>query len=134
MSESTEPDDVDRLPVWSAQEDWCAVTTGMDVIGYKWHPVIIDRLLKHEPLRFNELSREIGGAVTNKVLSSSLEDLEEKDLVERIVVDDKPVEVEYSLTERGSSLEPVVESLETWARNNFQPAESKTESIVDHER
>lgn len=134
MSESTEPDEVDRLPVWSAQEDWCAVTTGMDVIGYKWHPVIIDRLLKHERLRFNELSREIGGAITNKVLSSSLEDLEEKDLAERIVINDKPVEVEYSLTERGKSLEPVIESLETWAANNFQPAESKTESIVDHER
>jgi DNA-binding HxlR family transcriptional regulator len=134
MSELTETDEVDRLPVWSAQEDWCAVTTGMEVIGYKWHPVIVDRLLKHDCLRFNELSREIGGAITNKVLSSSLDDLEEKGLVERTVINDKPVEVEYALTERGRSLEPVIESLETWATNNFQPAESRTESIVDHER
>ena len=132
MSESTGSDEIDRLPVWSAQEDWCAVTIGMDVIGYKWHPVIIDRLLKHESLRFNELSREIGGAITNKVLSSSLEDLEEKDLAERTVVNDKPVEVEYSLTERGRSLAPVIESLKTWAASNFQPADSKAESIVDH--
>lgn len=133
MAESTETDEIDRLPVWSAQEDWCAVTTGMDVIGYKWHPVIVDRLLKHETLRFNELSREIGGAVTNKVLSSSLDDLDEKDLIERRVVNEKPVEVEYSLTPRGESLEQVIESLETWAENNFEPAESKAESVVDHD-
>jgi DNA-binding HxlR family transcriptional regulator len=133
MSESTDSVEKDRLPVWSAQEDWCAVTTGMEVIGYKWHPVIIDRLLKHETLRFNELARQIGGAITNKVLSSSLDDLEEKELVERIVVNEKPVEVEYSLTARGESLEPVIQSLETWASNNFQPAESKTESIVNHD-
>jgi DNA-binding HxlR family transcriptional regulator len=133
MAEYTETDEKERLPVWSAQEEWCAVTTGMDVIGYKWHPVIIDRLLKHDTLRFNELSREIGGTVTNKVLSSSLEDLEEKDLVERIVINEKPVEVEYSLTARGKSLEPVIESLETWAQKNFQPAESKMESVVNHD-
>lgn len=133
MAESTETEERDRLPVWSAQEDWCAVTTGMDVIGYKWHPVIVDRLLKHGTLRFNELSREIGGAVTNKVLSSSLEDLNEKDLIERKVVSEKPVEVEYSLTPRGEALKPVIDSLETWAQKNFQPAESKTESIVDHD-
>ncbi|MGB9932627.1 winged helix-turn-helix transcriptional regulator [Haloarcula amylolytica] len=133
MVESTGTNEMDRLPVWSAQEEWCAVTTGMNVIGYKWHPVIIDRLLKHETLRFNELSREIGGAITNKVLSSSLEDLEEKDLIERSVVNEKPVEVEYSLTPRGESLEPVIESLETWAQKNFQPAASQTESIVDHD-
>lgn len=133
MSDCSETGEADRLPVWSAQEEWCAVTTGMDVIGYKWHPVIVDRLLKHETLRFNELSEEIGGAVTNKVLSSSLEDLEEKDLVERTVINDKPVEVEYSLTARGESLEPVIGSLETWAQDNFQPAETKTESIVSHD-
>lgn len=133
MPDPTEDDERERLPVWSAQEDWCAVTTGMDVIGYKWHPVIVDRLLKHESLRFNELSREIGGAVTNKVLSSSLQDLEEKDLVQRMVVDERPVGVEYSLTQRGASLEPVIESLESWSEENFQPAESKSESIVEHE-
>jgi DNA-binding HxlR family transcriptional regulator len=133
MVESTESGEADRLPVWSAQEEWCAVTTGMDIIGYKWHPVIVDRLLKHETLRFNELSREIGGAVTNKVLSSSLEDLEEKALVERSVVNDKPVEVEYSLTPRGEALEPVIESLETWSANYFQPADSKADSIVTHD-
>jgi DNA-binding HxlR family transcriptional regulator len=133
MSDSRDEDEDDRLPVWSAQDDWCAVTTGMDVIGYKWHPVIVDRLLKHETLRFNELSEEIGGAITNKVLSSSLEDLEEKDLVERAVVNDKPVEVEYSLTARGEALDPVIKSLEAWAADNLQPAASKAESVVSHD-
>lgn len=68
----------------------------MDVIGYKWHPVIIDRSLKRERLRSNDLPRAVGGAIANEVLSSRLDDLEEERLVERTVIDDKPVEVECS--------------------------------------
>jgi DNA-binding HxlR family transcriptional regulator len=83
----------------------------MDVIGRKWHPVIIHRLLQHDALRFNELSNEVG-AITNKMLSQSLDDLEEKGLVDREIVSEKPVAVEYSLTERGRSLQPVIDSLE----------------------
>lgn len=99
----------------------------MDVIGKKWHPVIIHRSLQHGAPRFNELSEEVGG-ITNKMLSQSLEDLEEKELINREIVSEKPVAVEYSLTERGQSLEPVIESLEKWGKTYLRPAENKDES------
>jgi len=127
MSDSTEVPETDCLAVWCAGDDWCAVTCAMDAIGKKWHPVIIHRLLEHGALRFNELSAEVGG-ITNKMLSQSLEDLEEKALVNREIVSEKPVAVEYSLTERGQSLESVIASLEAWGETYLRPAEDKDES------
>lgn len=118
----------DCLAVWCSGAEWCAITCTMTVIGRKWHPVIIHRLLKTGPLRFNELADEVG-AITNKVLANSLKDLQEKDLVERTVVNDQPIEVEYALTERGQSLETVIDSLEQWGRTHLRPAQSPAESV-----
>lgn len=56
------------------------------------------------------------------MLSNSLQDLQEHELLERTVVEDKPVEVEYSLTGRGESLESVIEALEDWGQSHFEPA------------
>ena len=129
MQHTTDISEDECLAVWCAGDEWCAVTCAMEVIGNKWHPVIVHRLLKHESLRFNELSNEVG-AVTNKVLSQSLDDLEEKGLVNRTVVSEKPVAVEYSLTERGQSLEPVIDALQEWGKTQLQPAENEVESVV----
>jgi DNA-binding HxlR family transcriptional regulator len=128
MSDTTELPGEECLAVWCAGDDWCAVTCTMDVIGNKWHPVIIHRLLNDGPLRFNELADEVG-SITNKVLSNSLKDLQEKELVERSIVNDQPVEVEYALTERGQSLESVIESLEQWGRTQLRRADSEEESV-----
>jgi DNA-binding HxlR family transcriptional regulator len=128
MSETTEISEDECLAVWCAGDDWCAVTCAMDVIGKKWHPVIVHRLLQHESLRFNELGREVG-AITNKMLSQSLDDLEEKELVNRKIVSEKPIAIEYSLTERGQSLEPVIASLEEWGKTYVQPADSEADSV-----
>ncbi len=98
--------------------DWCAITCAAALIGKKWHPVIIHRLLKKGPLRFNELKDEIDG-ITNKVLSSNLSALEASELVERTVVKEKPVQVEYALTDLGASLEPVITALQDWGNNHL---------------
>ena len=127
MSDTVEVPDDECLAVWCAGDDWCAVTCAMDVIRKKWHPVIIHRLLQHDALRFNELGDEVG-AITNKMLSQSLEDLEEKELVDREIVSEKPVAVEYSLTERGQSLEPVIESLAEWGKTYLRPANTEADS------
>jgi len=100
----------------------------MDIIGKKWHPVIVHRLLQHGALRFNELSKEVDG-ITNKMLSQSLEDLEEKELVDREIVSEKHVAVEYSITERGQSLEPVIDSLEEWGKTYLRPTEDQDQSV-----
>ncbi len=129
MHGGTDVDEDDCLAVWCAGDEWCAVTCAMAVIGNKWHPVIVHRLLEHDTLRFNELGEQ-AGAITNKVLSRSLEDLEEKGLVDRTVVREKPVAVEYALTERGRSLEPVIEALREWGRHHLRPADSAAASVA----
>ena len=127
MSGTTEVPEDDCLAVWCAGDDWCALTCTMEVIGNKWHPVIVQRLLENGPLRFNDLSGAVG-PITNKVLSNSLKDLGEKGLVNRTIINEQPVEVEYELTGRGESLEPVIQALQEWGTSNLKPAASEAES------
>ena len=115
MSEADE-----QLAVWCSGEEWCAITATATVIGKKWHPVIVHRLFD-EPQGFNDLKRSVDG-ISSKVLSDSLEELEEYGLVEREVVSEKPFRVRYSLTERGRSLQPVIESMREWGQTHLAPA------------
>jgi DNA-binding HxlR family transcriptional regulator len=107
-----------QLEVWCAGEDWCPVTSTSSLIGKKWHPVIIHRLLEHGPSGFNELERHVDG-ISSKVLSESLDDLEENGLVHRELVSEKPVRVQYSLTDRGASLRPVIEAMRDWGQEHL---------------
>ncbi|WP_237006696.1 winged helix-turn-helix transcriptional regulator [Halobacterium rubrum] len=84
-----------------------------DVLGHKWHLRIVSHLLDAEPLRFSSLNDRID-AVSSKVLSESLSRLEADDVVDRRVVSDKPLSVEYTLTESGAALQPVVEAAVDW--------------------
>lgn len=108
---------------WCADDDWCSVTCAAHLIGKKWHPVIVHRLLEHGPLGFNALKAEIG-AISSTVLSNSLEDLEENGLVNRAIVSEKPFRVEYSLTQQGASLEPVIEAMGEWGAEYLREASS----------
>ena len=109
-----------RKEVWCAGEEWCPITTTSSLIGKKWHPVIVHRLLEGGPLGFNDLKRDVDG-ISSKVLSDSLEDLEDNDIVDREIVSEKPVRVEYSLTEFGRSLEPVILTMRDWGQEYLQP-------------
>ncbi|MCJ7429405.1 MAG: helix-turn-helix transcriptional regulator [Candidatus Nanohaloarchaeota archaeon QJJ-5] len=109
----------DILPEWCQGEEWCPVTaTGIFLSG-KWKPVIIHHLLEEDDLRFNELQKAIG-TISNKVLSDNLDDLEEKNLINRQVDDGRPVEVRYSLTKHGENLEPVITEMRRWAQQYKQ--------------
>ncbi len=119
----------ERLDVWCAGEEWCPVTTTASMIGKKWHPVIVHRLLRAGPLGFNALKEEVDG-ISSKVLSDSLEDLEEKHLVDREIVSEKPFRVQYSLTEYGQSLEPVVVAMRDWGQEYLQEPDDRDQSLV----
>ncbi|AEN05036.1 helix-turn-helix domain-containing protein [Halolamina sp.] len=106
-------DGPEPVELWCAGEEWCPVTTTATLIGRKWHPVIIHRLLEHGPSGFNELQTNVDG-ISSKVLSDSLDDLEEHGLVNREILSEKPVRVEYSLTGRGTSLSPVIYAMRDW--------------------
>jgi len=124
-----EPTELEKLEVWCAGEEWCPVTTTAMLIGRKWHPVIVHRLLEHGPSGFNELKTAVDG-VSSKVLSDSLEDLTEKRLVSRDIVSEKPVRVEYSLTPHGRSLEPVIMAMRDWGMEYLTEAPEQAASIA----
>lgn len=119
----------DQLPTWCTEEAWCPMESAAAVLGRKWHPAIVYHLLEAQPLRFSELEERMH-TVSGKVLSESLEDLEEKGLVDRTVSDGRPVQVEYRLTEYGEELSPVIEEMVAWGERFLRDADTPEESIV----
>jgi DNA-binding HxlR family transcriptional regulator len=90
-----------------------SVTEVVELTRRKWTRPIIERLLVRGDLRYNELRAEIDG-IADKVLSESLKQLEEHQLVRREVVEDRPIRVEYSLTPAGAALEDVIDAVGDW--------------------
>ena len=90
----------------------CPVETTLMLIGDKWK-VLILRDLMDGTKRFGELKKSIG-TVSQKVLTAQLRDMEEKGLLTRKVYAEVPPRVEYTLTETGDSLKPVLDSMWAW--------------------
>ena len=90
----------------------CPVETTLTLIGDKWK-VLILRDLMPGTKRFGELKKSIG-TVSQKVLTAQLRAVEESGLVHREVYAEVPPRVEYSLTELGKSLKPILDSLRAW--------------------
>ncbi|MFD0716111.1 winged helix-turn-helix transcriptional regulator [Paenibacillus sp. GCM10027626] len=89
----------------------------LSVIGGKWKMVIIYLLAENQPVRFNDLKRQIG-AITYKTLSSQLKELEADGMVKRKEYPQVPPKVEYSLTDKAETLLPVLEELCEWGVKN----------------
>ena len=90
----------------------CPVETTLALIGDKWK-VLILRDLMPGPKRFGELKKSIGH-VSQKVLTAQLRDMEENGLLHRRTYAEVPPRVEYSLTDLGRSLKPVLDALQEW--------------------
>ena len=93
----------------------CPVETTLMLIGDKWKVLILRDLLPG-PKRFGELKKFIGN-VSQKVLTAQLRDMEEKGLVHRQVYAEVPPRVEYSLTELGQSLKPILDAMCSWGED-----------------
>ncbi len=93
----------------------CPVETTLMLIGDKWK-VLILRDLMPGTKRFGELKKSIGN-VSQKVLTAQLRDMEEKGLINRKVYAEVPPRVEYSLTELGKSLNPILDAMRVWGEN-----------------
>ena len=93
----------------------CPVETTLILIGDKWK-VLILRELMGGTKRFGELKRAIG-AVSQKVLTAQLRDMEESGLVNRKVYAEVPPRVEYSLTDLGKSLNPILDAMKCWGED-----------------
>ena len=92
----------------------CPVETTLMIIGDKWK-VLILRDLMGGTKRFGELKKSIG-SVSQKVLTAQLRDMEEKELLIRKVYAEVPPRVEYTLTETGYSLKPVLDAMQNWGK------------------
>ena len=93
----------------------CPVETTLTLIDDKWK-VLILRDLMPGTKRFGELKKSIG-SVSQKVLTAQLRDMEENGLVHREVYAEVPPRVEYSLTELGRSLKPILDSMWSWGED-----------------
>ncbi len=95
----------------------CPVTRTMSIIGGKWKPIVLN-CIGDKTIRFGKLNQLIP-AISNKVLSKELKDLEDLRLIDRIEFDEMPPRVEYRLTEAGLSLMPVLIEVAKWGNSHL---------------
>ena len=107
----------------AASPDRCSVERALSLIDGKWKIVILYKLLKGT-LRFNELRRRIP-AVTQRMLTNQLRELEADGLLIRTIYPEVPPRVEYALSARGRSLEPVIMALKNWGDKNLSSAQAE---------
>ena len=102
----------------------CPVRNVVARFGNKWALLVILVLSENEPIRYNELGRKIPD-ISSRVLSNTLRILEADGLICRRVYQEAPPRVEYSLTETGRTLVPIIIKLTEWAQNNMK-------TIIEH--
>ena len=93
----------------------CPVSTKVQSIGSKWKLLILRNLMQR-PWRFNELRKDLEG-ISQKVLTDSLRSMEADGIIDRTVYAEVPPRVEYSLSELGRSMQPIMDSMEAWGLN-----------------
>ncbi len=93
----------------------CPVATTVQLIGNKWKLLII-RNLRTRPWRFNELQKNLDG-ISQKVLTDSLRSMEADGLITRTVYAEVPPRVEYSLSELGETMRPILDAMEAWGNS-----------------
>ena len=94
------------------KEYCCPVGAAIDEIGGKWKPLIL-WALKDGKLRFSEINKSLH-TITQRMLTKQLRELEQDSLINRKVYAEVPPKVEYSLTEKGKSVIPILEALCDW--------------------
>jgi DNA-binding HxlR family transcriptional regulator len=122
MVPGTQPDTVEEVarparrravqPLDCPTPEECPVTVTLEVLGGRWKPLALYQL-RGGTRRFNELRRMMPG-VTQRMLTATLRELERDGLVRREVFPEVPPRVEYTTTERGESLRPILDAMAAW--------------------
>jgi DNA-binding HxlR family transcriptional regulator len=94
-------------------EKSCPVTATMQVLGGKWKAILINAIYHTSPARFGELKRSVKG-ITQSMLTSQLRELEDDGIISRKIYAEIPPRVEYTLTEFGLTLSPIMQSMAKW--------------------
>ncbi len=103
------------------EELLCPVRYSLNIVGGKWKLPILCMLASGEPTRYSTIKRKLGD-VTNMMLSQSLKELEAAGMIRRVQYNEVPPRVEYSLTEKGKSIVPILVQLGAWGAENMQSA------------
>ena len=96
-------------------EKSCPVTATMQVLGGKWKAILINAIYHTSPARFGELKRSVKG-ITQSMLTQQLRELEDDGLISRKIYAEIPPSVEYTLTEFGLTLSPIMLSMANWGK------------------
>jgi DNA-binding HxlR family transcriptional regulator len=109
-----QPNQAAGLMVYREKEYKCGIDVTLAVVGGKWKASILWHLAQ-ETMRFSDLQRQFSDT-TRKMLTQQLRELEADGLVHRKVYPQVPPKVEYSLTEKGKSIFPILEQMCEWGR------------------
>lgn len=96
----------------------CPVTYCMSMIGGKWKPIIL-YLISKGANRFGILQRGIDG-ISKQMLTKQLREMEGDGILKRTIFAEIPPRVEYSVTERGKSLYPIIDAMRSWGESNMK--------------
>jgi DNA-binding HxlR family transcriptional regulator len=106
------------------KELFCPLEYGLDVFGGKWKPRIICVISEDTPKRFNEVKKELSN-IKDAVLAAMLKELFDDGIVDRTQYNEIPPRVEYSLTEKGRSVLPILQSICAWSHRQSKDALDK---------
>lgn len=95
----------------------CGMAYTLSIIGGRWKPNILYSLIKSDTLRYVEIKNQLEG-ISERILVSKLKELEQDDLIRRIVYPEVPPRVEYQLTDKGKSLKSLLETMSDWGELN----------------
>ena len=96
----------------------CEIEVTLSVIGGKYKPLILLFLAEHSPQRFGKLAAQVG-KISQKTLTNQLRELELDALITRKIYAEVPLRVEYSITDKGKTLLPILELMCEWGHNNL---------------
>lgn len=102
----------------------CRVDDGLETLVGKWKLVILLHIVKNRTMRFSDLMKAIP-KITQKMLTKSLREMEDDDLIKRTSYPTIPPKVEYSLTEHGEELIPIIDSLHEWGMKHKDHIQKK---------
>ncbi|CAM4294735.1 helix-turn-helix domain-containing protein [Paenibacillus phoenicis] len=108
----------------------CRVGDALEILVGKWKPVILLVLLQEGTKRFSDLKRKLPD-ISQKMLTQKLRELEEEGIIERIVYPEVPPRVEYSITECGRSLEPLLDAMHSWGVSHVQRKEENHRQVIE---
>ncbi|SDR12264.1 transcriptional regulator, HxlR family [Chryseobacterium soldanellicola] len=98
--------------------NYCGISYTLAMIGGRWKINILAYLLKDKKLRFGELKNKLEG-ISERMLIKNLKELENNELINKIIYQQYPRKVEYELTELGQSLNEIIKCMDKWGESRY---------------